>query len=307
MTQKLCTTAKRFGDRAIVCSVNVLSTIENDVEALKNSDHYGDAAKASVLHFYNFTPPETDFPVRSLILVAKAEPIVNVLFCLNGKEIPVFTPNPYRDARKPFEEPSHYLKKLFNENNYRLQEWGWGGPPHKMLAVRTGFAKYGRNNLAYVNGLGSHHSLELFVSDYECRVTKVHELQQMEQCKSCKKCINACPTQAINAERKQITAERCLTYLNEFVDLCDFPGWLDSAAHHGMHGCIRCQLACPMNKAAIITPVSFNEDETRMILDGVSQNDLPEETRNKLEAVGELDYLHLLPRNLSAVFSRMCH
>ena len=93
--------------------------------------------------------------------------------------------------------------------------------------------------------------------------------------------------------------------MNEFIDLCDFPDWLDNTAHHGTHGCIRCQLACPANGTAVaITPVSFNEAETRMILDGIGQDDLPEETRNKLEAVGELEYLHLLPRNLKAVFSQ---
>ena len=311
MTKKLFAAASTFGDRAAICHTDVLTVIEKDISALKTSSHYGEAAKAAT-QFYSTKLPETDFPIRSLVLVAKAEPIVNLLFCLNGKEISIFTPNSFQKARDSFQEPANYLPKLFNENGYNLKEWGWGWgvPPLKMLAVRSGFAKYGRNNLTYVKGLGSRHSLGVFVSDYMCDDNKIHPLEQMEQCALCSVCLNACPTQAITAERRQIYAERCLTYLNEFLDIPnirEFPDWLDSTAHHGTHGCIRCQQICPANQGAIhiITPVRFDEAETQMILDGKSKIELPEETRMKLEMVGELDYLPILPRNLSAAFSNI--
>ena len=107
-----------------------------------------------------------------------------------------------------------------------------------------------------------------------------------------------------------VITERCLTYLNEFLDIPiirKFPDWLDSTAHHGTHGCIRCQQVCPANQGAIhtISPVRFDEAETQMILDGKTKDALPEEIVRKLEMVGELDYLPILPRNLSAVFSQV--
>lgn len=307
MNKGLAATAVRYGDRASIFPISLLSTIETDISELKASDHFGDAAKAAQ-NFYNFKLPQTDFLIRSLVLIAEAKPNVYLNFCLNGREVSVFSPNSYQNVRAPLEFPNHYLQEYFCENGYRLQEWGWG-VPLKMLAVRSGFAKYGRNNLAYVDGLGSCHTLAVFVSDYECGNTNVHALEQMEQCASCDKCLHACPTQAITIDRKQIIAERCLTYLNEFLDdipnIREFPEWLDSTVHHGTHGCIRCQQVCPANQGVFhtITPVRFDEAETIMILGGITENELPEETRRKLEMVGELEYLPILPRNLGIIFS----
>jgi epoxyqueuosine reductase len=306
MNEKLISTAKAFGDRAIFCPVSILNTIENDIEKLKESEHFGHAAQAAVRDFYNLNLPETDFTVRSLVISAKFEPVVKLKFCFRGKEFSVYTPNTYRNARKHDEQPSCYLKKLFDENGFFIQEWGthFNVPPMKKLAVRSGFAKYGRNNITYVEGLGSRFTLSVFVSDYECDEIEIQELQHMERCTLCNNCIKACPTQAIMAERKKITPERCLTYLNEFIDLCDFPDWLDKTAHHSTHGCIRCQIECPANSGAIhlITPVSFSESETEMLINGTNAENLPEETRKKLEEVDELEYLPLFQRNLSAVF-----
>ena len=301
MNQQLKTAVQKFGDRAVVCDVGILNTIKNDVEALKASNHYGDAAKIIVKYFYNFNIPETDFPINSLVLVAKAEPIVSVVFCLDGKEVALYTPNSYKDARKPDEQPNIYLQKLFEDNGFGLQEWAWG-IPLKMLAARSGLAQYGRNNLAYVEGLGSRHSLNLFVSDARCDDASISELGQMDSCATCQECITVCPTGAISTIREQIFTEKCLTYLNEFVDLCDFPDWLDTTAHHSTHGCIRCQLSCPNNRDVkrAITPIRFNEAETKLILSGITENDLPKETRHKLQAINELEYLHLLSRNLAA-------
>jgi len=80
-----------FGDRTLICDVGILDNIKGDIEILKVSNHYGDAAKIIVKHFYNFNFPETDFKINSLVLTAKAEPVVNLIFCLDEKEITVYT------------------------------------------------------------------------------------------------------------------------------------------------------------------------------------------------------------------------
>ena len=38
--------------------------------------------------------------------------------------------------------------------------------PMKLLAVRSGLAKYGKNNICYINGIGSFTRLEAFYTDY---------------------------------------------------------------------------------------------------------------------------------------------
>ena len=60
-----------------------------DIAALKESNHYRLTAKAEAEDFYSTTLPKTEFSIRFLVLIAKAELVVNLMFCLNGKEISV--------------------------------------------------------------------------------------------------------------------------------------------------------------------------------------------------------------------------
>jgi epoxyqueuosine reductase len=67
-------------------------------------------------------------------------------------------------------------------------------------------------------------------------------------------------------------------------------------------GCLRCQTACPENrkfKDWVERKGSFTEEETEWLLAGRATDDnLPAETRRKLEDWGLMEYKKLLDRNL---------
>ena len=86
-------------------------------------------------------------------------------------------------------------------------------------------------------------------SDLPCDGDPWREPKALERCESCVACLRNCPTGAITRDRFLLRAERCLTYHNEAAG--DFPGWIDPSWHHCLIGCLRCQTACPENKAVL--------------------------------------------------------
>lgn len=179
--------------------------------------------------------------------------------------------------------------------------------PLKQLAVRSGLARYGRNNLAYVQGMGSFLELRGYYTDMPCPDAATVPLRRMEGCGSCLRCIGSCPTQAIRPGCTVIDAERCLTYFNEFIDLAPFPEWIAETAHNSLHGCMCCQLACPANRDALRhenAAVSFDEAQTRCLLETCDFDALPLPVREKIAYLQLTDYVPLLPRNLSVLLAQ---
>jgi epoxyqueuosine reductase len=191
------------------------------------------------------------------------------------------------------------LQNVLDSNGYQLHR---AALPLKLLAVFSGLAKYGKNNVVYAEGLGSFFRLIAFLSDMPPGRSHWLEPRAMKECNKCKACLNACPTGAIVPDRFLIHAERCITFLNEGTG--DFPEWIDPAWHNSLVGCMRCQLVCPVNKR-FVTWVeegeTFNETETDLILNGVPLDRLPSETAHKLNRSYMVDYLDVLPRNLRAL------
>lgn len=174
--------------------------------------------------------------------------------------------------------------------------------PLKTLAVATGLARYGVNNIAYVEGLGSYLQLAACVSDAPPPPDEVElEVQRLGRCGGCTACLHACPTGAIPADRFILHADRCLTTVNEGNE--PFPDWVDPAWHACAVGCLRCQQVCPENatvRLQVEPPQVFDEAESAAILSGEDSAATPE-TRAKLAACG-LDYAPaVIARNLRAL------
>ena len=84
----------------------------------------------------------------------------------------------------------------------------------------------------------------------------------------------------------------------------EFPEWIDPSWHNSLIGCMMCQDVCPVNKDYtdwIADGGEFIEEETRMILNGASKDDLPIEAIEKLKKFYMLDDYNLLQRNLSVL------
>jgi len=125
----------------------------------------------------------------------------------------------------------------------------------------------------------------------------------LERCQNCSACLRNCPTGAISTERFVIHAERCLTLHNEQPGDVPFPAWLDPHWHNCLLGCARCQNVCPQNKGLrrVEAGAEFSEEETALLLAGVSLDQLPAATAQKMEQLDLGGYAELLPRNLGAL------
>jgi len=233
----------------------------------------------------------------SIIITAAPQPQRKVTFHFNGQAYPVIIPPTYYadtdDCVKGI------LQKMLSSNGYQLHR---AALPLKLLAVCSGMASYGKNNIAYVEGLGSFVRLAAFLSDMPSDGTDWLEPQVRKECDGCKACFKACPTGVIVSDRFLIHAERCITFHNEWSG--DFPEWIEPAWHNSLVGCMKCQLVCPLNKPFVNwveDGEDFDEAETELFLHGVPLDRLPPETAHKLNRSYMVEYLDVLPRNLRAL------
>jgi epoxyqueuosine reductase len=183
--------------------------------------------------------------------------------------------------------------------------------PAKLVAAYSGLGKYGRNNLVYIDGLGSYHWLAVYAANLPGGKAPV-DIKLQPQCVKCNKSINICPVKAIDEDRYLLHPSRCITYYNEAPE--PFPKWIDARAHNALIGCTDRQAVCPMNKkitphsvnsAVLFTDLNhkiiFNQAETQLILDRTEFNLLPVFMQKKLESINFVEDYRLLARNLSAL------
>ena len=235
--------------------------------------------------------------VRSLVVAALPQPFSRAVFTVGGKRLPFEIPPTYGSYDETMEGLRQRLQQA-SEDRFRFVTVRL---PSKSLAVCSGLAAWGRNNIAYVNDWGSYLFLGSFVSDCEPDTEGWVGPSLLQRCESCIACARACPTGAIDGDRVLLHTERCLTFLNEGDD--PFPEWLAASAHECPVGCLACQRACPENAGReVLGPVSeFSAAETSLLRGGVSVNDLDADLRNRLNLCGLLDYLPQLPRNLGVL------
>ena len=237
---------------------------------------------------------------RSLIIVSVPQPQIKVTFFRDDKSCPVFIPPTYYFAID--NEVTDRLKAILEPQGYQLQKVRL---PDKLLAVRSGLAQYGKNNITYVKGMGSFQRPVVFISDYPCEEDSWGKATVLEHCENCSACLKACPTNAIVSDRFQLYAERCLTFHNERSEA--FPQWLSPSWHNCLVGCMICQKVCPANKDVvkwIEAGAAFDNEETDLFLNGVSEQRLSRETVAKLKKLDMIRYYDVLERNLKALIEK---
>lgn len=296
MNNLLMEEAVRHGDRIQLVRVEHLLDLQQELDRLKEKEELNGFQRWILQDLYQFNLPETGFEVKSIIIAALHNPFyADVEFVFENKTYATKCL-----GHSDFAGAKEYIVQLLNSFGYHSQEvWDL---PLKRLAVQSGLAEYGRNNITYITGLGSSFSYITFLTDMPCETDGWREVCNADICNNCSICLKACPTGAIFSNRFLIDNERCLSALNESGG--EFPDWLPGDVHHTLYDCLRCQENCPMNatvKANKIGLFRFSEEETDMLLAGKGPESFSEEFREVADMIGLFYWKEGLPRNMKAI------
>jgi len=282
--------------------VRRLADLRRAVERAREQGLVDEGVYKEGLSWFVFEPPADAPEVRSLTVVASRDPMVRFHFGWRGRRVPVVVPPTYLRGTERTDRLAEALSSgPSGEPRRRVVR---AAVPTKLLAVCSGLAAYGRNNIAYVDDMGSFHRLAAFYSDAPCEEDAWREPTAMRECEGCLLCTRACLTGAIAPERFRLRAERCITFWNEKSGDVAFPEWLDASWHDCLVGCMRCQRVCPRNREVLDLceeGANFSEEETESLLRGVPEAELPAGLVEKLGRWDLLPLLGHLPRNLGAL------
>jgi epoxyqueuosine reductase len=295
----ICSRLEEKGYRGKVVPVEHVAQLKSEIEEGIGQRKIAAGVHDRYLAEFQFDVSSRVPKARSIIITAAPQPQRRVTFRFKGRShSAMIPPTYYNDTDKQIK---NILQNILVFNDYQLYP---AALPSKLLATRSGLARYGKNNITYVEGLGSFVRLRAFLSDLPVGRSEWSEPQAMKACNRCQACLNECPTRAIAQDRFLLHAERCLTFFNEGSE--EFPGWIDPAWHNSLVGCMRCQLVCPVNKPFfewVEDGEDFDETETGLILNKVPVDRLPPETVHKLNRCYMMEYLDVLPRNFRALLT----
>ncbi len=255
---------------------------------------------------FGYQLPEALPQARSIIVIAVPQSQVRVTFAWAGDQFQFIIPPTYPE-RAMDARVDALLREILEPEGYRV---ALASLPKKLLAVRSGLAAYGKNNVAYVPGMGSFHGLVAAYTDLPVVEDGWREPQMMERCRTCEACQRHCPAGAITAKRFLLRAERCITFHNEKPAHVPFPAWMDPAWHNCLIGCLRCQWVCPENKDVrqwAEDGVTFSKEETGLLLRDVPLEEIPAAMLEKMQRVHLDLWADILPRNLGALLAEREH
>ena len=300
ITKQVYSRLEQKGYAGRIVSIRHLDDLKEEFEHHRNQGVLDETLYQTYLAEFEFGIPEHFTDAKSLVITSVPQPQQRVNFNLKGRSYHLTVPPTY--SHKTDEIVENILSDILKPKGFNLYP---AAVPEKLLAVRSGLAKYGKNNITYVEGMGSFHRLKAFFSDLPAIEDVWLELQLLEQCNTCTACIKKCPTGAIVPHRFLVQAEKCLTFHTERPN--EFPDWIEPSWHNCLIGCMYCQLACPANKRFFRWfegEESFTEKETELILKGTSPNQLPQATVEKLKRLYLLYQLDVVPRNLNVLIEQ---
>ena len=292
------------GYQGRIVSIQRLCDLQEEIQRRHKLSLFDEDFYQERLAWFDFRIPDSLPKATSLIVVAVPRPQSQAIFTWNGESRSLMLPPTYvayEETRKMVED---LLGEILNTSGYRVERTKL---PLKLLAVRSGLGLYGRNNICYVSGMGSFLQLVAVYSDLPCKKDNWQEVRMMERCQDCHACRLNCPSGAIPSDRFLLRAERCIVFYNEKEGDVPFPDWMDPSWHNCVVGCFHCQRVCPENRDFmqwIEGKEEFSQEETALLLEGVSLDKLPASTIRKLKKLDLIEYLDSLPRNLSVFFGK---
>jgi epoxyqueuosine reductase len=300
--QRVIDLIEHQGWRGRIVPIARLRDLREAIAGRHSQGLFDKAFYGSQLGFFSLDLPAGLPGARSILIVAVPTPQMRVTFHWQGKAVPVVVPPTYVSYTPRTEAVQAVLAAWLKHQGYGLAK---PNLPLKTLAVASGLAEYGRNNITYVPGLGSFLQLVGAFSDLAPGGDPWREPKALDRCGSCAACLRHCPTGAIASDRFLLHAERCLTYHNEAPD--DFPDWIDPSWHNSLIGCMRCQTVCPENKAVVgwcEDRAEFSEAETDMMIRRLPFAEIPSGMTTKLKSLEINEDYSYLCRNLAMVLGR---
>jgi epoxyqueuosine reductase len=291
----------KHGYQVKIISSGHIQDLQSEIEIQYRRGLFDEEFYTEELTGFDFKIADSQPGSKSLFIVAAPQPEVRVTFTRRGESYRAIIPPTY--SYETDRQIQGLLESILIPSGFYVQK---AKLPWKLLAVRSGLAQYGKNNITYVDGLRSYHRLAVFISDLPADEDHWQEPQVLERCENCEACMNACPAGAITAGRFLLHGERCLTFHNERKGV--FPEWIKPSWHNCLVGCMYCQKACPVNKDVVKTIVEgpvFSEEQTDFILQGRSPKKKTQTAIKKLENLDIIEYLPVLGRNLTALHKRL--
>ena len=183
------------GWKCKIISTGHLSELRETILNYYNQGFLDKALFRDQLSFFSFNPPPDIPDVRSIIIVAVPTPQMQIFCYWQGKRIPVVIPPTYVSYTKRTENIQGILASWHQDEGYHLAP---AKLPLKTIAVRSGLAHYGRNNICYVEEMGSFLQLVGVFSDLPSNGDSWQEPKMLGRCENCIACLRKCPTKAIN-------------------------------------------------------------------------------------------------------------
>jgi len=305
MTRELVLRLEERGYKGRIVSAEHLCDLQEEIDGRHKQSLFCAEFYQERLTWFQFRLPDHLPDAKSLIVVAVPRPQSQAVFTWNGKAWPFIIPPTYVAYDETRKQVEDLLAGFLAPQGYHVARTAL---PLKLLAVRSGLGRYGRNNICYVPGMGSFHQLVAVYSDLPCPKDTWQEAQMMESCQNCYACLHHCPTGAIPSDRFLLYAERCIVFHNEKPGNVPFPTWIDPAWHNCLVGCLICQRICPQNKdflSWVEGKEKFFQEETALILEGVPLAQFPIATVQKLKRLDLIDSVDVLPRNLSVLLNQI--
>lgn len=300
---RLMEALEQRGCRARIVPIERFKDLQAEMERLCRDGTLGKVFCDRYMHWLSYEDAQRLPGAKSVIIAAMPQPIFRLTFRRNGRDHAVTLPPTYA-GRDDDEKLQELVEGVLREDGLSILKVH---PPLKLLAVHSGLSRYGRNNVSYVEGMGSFNRLVAWVSNMEAAGDPWGEAVRMPECDHCQQCVKACPTGCIDPDKKLVNACNCLTHMNESSE--PIPEWVDPSWHNALVGCMACQLACPANRAFLEPEPwedAFDEDETALLLSGVPLGSLPERTREALKRLDLTGYCedNALSRNLKLLLDR---
>ena len=297
MLDELRALAESNGDKLAVVSMEQIKALQADLAKFRSEMDAELSGYQKWIYDEIYCFDAIPAHMKSVIVAAVPRPAyAKVIWNFNNREYRAFS-GAAADTQKTIDYITAAVKAAGFDINSETRL------PLKAIAVQSGLAQYGKNNIAYVDGMGSALTLLAFSTDAPCGNTAWREPVVSPTCTDCKICLTLCPTNAIVEGKFLIDSHKCLTKLNQGTG--DFPDWVPLAAHHTTYYCLMCQARCPMNKDPEIIEMSFSQEETARILDGRPYDDASDELKSKIAQLTGVGKLDSVPRNLRVLFDAM--